>query len=436
MKAKILSLISSVLFFAFVLSFSAYAETEDTVPSKYYALYNVEYETFLTSEKIDSVIPAASTAKIMSGLIACEKLKSVYDKNVTITSEMISNVSGKNMGLERGDEIKIKDLMCAAYGCGYNDAATALAIVAAGSVDEMVGLMNKRAKELSMHSTNYTNVTGLDNVKMKTTVRDTVNLAVAASKNELFLEVSSVYNYTFKYADGETRTVYGSNEILNPNSPYYCKSAQGMNSGATDNGGACVVTFGCHNGKSLVAVAMGCEESDERFAFIQDSLDWGYKRSFSLLLKKNAFVGSVPVAMTQIDGGTADAVLAEDLNVIIKPGESEEDIKYTLIIRSDNLTAPIKKGDHIGKYVAWYGDEIRGIADVTVTADVEKSSFLVFVNGIKNYLVGRAFISAVIIIAVVALIALIYPKVSLFRRQRKRRYVRTRGGFNIKKKYK
>ena len=80
MKAKILSLISSVLFFAFVLSFSAYAETEDTVPSKYYALYNVEYETFLTSEKIDSVIPAASTAKIMSGLIACEKLKSVYEK--------------------------------------------------------------------------------------------------------------------------------------------------------------------------------------------------------------------------------------------------------------------------------------------------------------------------------------------------------------------
>jgi hypothetical protein len=152
-----------------------------------------------------------------------------------------------------------------------------------------------------------------------------------------------------------------------------------------------------------------------------------------VLVKKNAFVGSVSVNMTQFDSGTVDAVLSEDLNVFLKEGESVDNVKYTLITNTDDLTAPIKKGDAIGKYVAWYGDEIRGISDVTVTNDVEKSAFLSFVNGIKSYLVGRAFIFTVIVLAVVVLTVALYPKIALFSRQKKRRYVKTRGGFSLKK---
>ena len=111
MKARILSSISSVLFFVFVFSFFSYAEGRSSLPycesAKCYALYDSESESFLISKRLDEVIAPASTVKIMSGLIVCETLNKECNKTVTITNEMINGVSGKNMGLEVGKKIKI-----------------------------------------------------------------------------------------------------------------------------------------------------------------------------------------------------------------------------------------------------------------------------------------------------------------------------------------
>ena len=264
MKAKIIGFISLLLFLSAFFAFSVAGE-EYQAPSAagagYFALYDIDSDIFLMDKNIDTQISPSSTVKIMSGLIACEKLSSKAENSVTLTSEMLNGASGKVMQLTPGKTVKIKDLMFAAYGCGYNDAATALAVISVGSTDKMVDLMNSRAKDLKMYSTVYTNVTGLDDVNMKTTVRDIANLAAAASKNELFLEVSSVYNYIVKFSDGEERIAYGNNELLNMNSIYYCGSARGMNSGATVSG-ACLVTFGEHKGIRCVVVAMGCSDQD------------------------------------------------------------------------------------------------------------------------------------------------------------------------------
>jgi len=297
----------------------------------------------------------------------------------------------------------------------------------------MIQLMNARAKELSMYSTNYTNVTGLEDINMKTTVRDLVNLALSASQNDLFLDVSSAYNYIVKYANGEEQTVYGSNEILNKNSIYFCSSAKGMNSGATESG-ACLITYGEAKGRRLIAVATGCsDENDLRFALVQDSLDWGYKSAYITVASQNELVGNAKVNLGQTDNMTVDLVLAEDVVVSLTSSENEELLHYTLIKANETLAAPIKKGDIVAKYVVWYGNEIKGVANVTVSESVEKSGFLSFIDGIKHYLKGRAFIATVISVTLGVLLVVIYPKVALSRRQKKRKYVKKRSGFDLRK---
>jgi len=437
MKAKIICFISFFLFFTVIFTFVGTAE--DTAPSPAYvadcfALFDIDTEYFLIDQDIDKLISPSSSVKIMSGLIACERLASSAEDIVTVTAEMLEGAYGKSMGLSEGKQIKIKDLMFAAYGCGYNDAATALAVIAAGNEAEMVELMNARAKELSLYSTYYTNVTGLDDHKMKTTVRDLVNLTVAASQNELFVEVSSVYNYTVKYADGEERTLYGSNEILNKNSPYYCASARGMNSGATDSG-ACLINYGEARGKRFVVVAMGCSsDNDTRFALIQNALDWGYKNSYITLAERDDPVGNFKVDMSQTKDANVSLVLSEDLAVFLYGSENKDKLRYTVVTDGDSLNAPIKKGDTVGKYVVWYGNEIRGIADITVSEDVEKSVFLVFLDRVEGYLTGRAFIITAAVLLVSSVIFFLVPKLALLRRQKQRKYVKTRSGFDLKNK--
>jgi len=98
------------------------------------------------------------------------------------------------------------------------------------------------------------------------------------------------------------------------------------------------------------------------------------------------------------------------------------------------LNAPIKKGDTVGKYVVWYGNEIRGIADITVSEDVEKSVFLVFLDRVEGYLTGRAFIITAAVLLVSSVIFFLVPKLALLRRQKQRKYVKTRSGFDLKNK--
>ncbi len=423
-----------VLIFAFSINISADGKP-NADPAGTFALYDINEGTFIMSKNLDAPICPASTAKIMSGLIVCEKLASRANNNITLTAEMLYCVSGKNMQLMSGQTLKIKDLMFAAYGCGYNDAATALAVIAAGSTENMVALMNARAAELKMYATKYTNVTGMDSSEMRTTVRDTVTLAKAAAENALFLEVSSVYNYNVKFADGYERIAYGSNEIINRNNIYYyCSSAKGLNSGATDGGGACIVTYGEYKGKGYIVAAMGCsEENDSRFALVQDALDWAYKSAYSVAAKEGDIVGEIKVTMGPTETDAVSLVLKEDLFAVIDSSYDSSLIHYGLIIHDNELEAPLKEGDVVGKYVLWCGDEVLGTADVTVSETVEKSTFLSFLNGVKEYITGRAFIVTVICLLLISCGVLIYPKLALRSRQRKRKYVNKRGGFDLKK---
>ena len=65
-----------------------------------------------------------------------------------------------------------------------NDAAVALAIATAGSVDAFVKRMNEKAQALGMEHTHFENPNGLDGENHYSTARDLSKLCVHAMENE------------------------------------------------------------------------------------------------------------------------------------------------------------------------------------------------------------------------------------------------------------
>ncbi len=439
MKVKIFSFILTLLLVFLTVSISVSAENDTTMPTdsaaRQFALYSITDGIFVMSKGLDTPVYPASTVKIMSGLIVCEALQHRVNEIVTVNSDMLSGVSGKTMGLSVGDRLSIKSLMYAAYSCGCNDAAIALSVIAAGSIENMVTLMNEKATMLSMYSTAYTNVTGMDDNGMKSTLRDIVKLSVEASKNALLAETASVYTYLVEFEDGRTRRVYGVNELVNKtNFELYCKSVKALNTGETDLGGACVAVFGEYDDKRFIAVALGCKSEDTlRFELIRDALDWVYKSAYVVAAKSGTLVGSINITMSEFENTRVGAVLAEPLEIYLKAGESLENVRYSLIIPEEGISAPAEKGNIVGRYNAWYGKELRGSADVTVSETVDKSAFLGGLDALRGYITSRTFIVTVISAAVLSALAVVLPLLALNKRQKRRKYVTRRGGFDFKK---
>ncbi len=437
MKAVTIRLVSLLLFVFLVVFIAAPISAEEAPPSTDVAggfvLYNLENDRIILEKALDAEIYPASNVKLMSGLLICEALGGRTDEVVTLTTDMLRGSSGKPFDLKAGQTLTIENLMYAALSGGYNDAVTALSVIAAGSVDQMVDAMNRRAAMLGMTNTVFKNVTGLDSAGQKTTLRDLVRLASAVADNELFLRVSSEYTHPIEFADGTTRLAYGSNELVNKNSPYYCRSVRGMNSGMTDGGGACAATLGEYDGARYIAIAVGCPGDGSRFELIQNALDYAYKNyGYRTVLPAGSVVGEAEIGLAETETETVKLVLAEDLRVFAADEEELSDLKYSLLLSAKSLTAPISTDDRIGSYSAWDGRYQVAVAQVTVEHSVGASGFLVFMDGLRNYLTGRAFIITVIALVCFTAIVLIFPRIALVSRQKRRRYVRQRGGFKLK----
>lgn len=398
-----------------------------------FALFETGAGELLFGKNYDEPIRPGPTVKLMTGLIACESFGDDPEGEVTIPESALISVSGRSAGLSPGQKIKKKELITLLLSGGFNDAANAVAILVSGDTAGFVDLMNDRAARLGMRSTVYMNATGLDDDLMYTTVRDTVTLAEAAAENELFLECSGKASFTYTLADGEKKSAKNPNILLSDRTEYYCRSARGLNAGYTDRAGYCAVTFATYKGASYICVAMGGNSGENaHFALIQNYLQWAFESYFmrSVMAEKEK-VGTLPVSLSDTDTEVG-LMLSEDLSVLEALGGEWKSYSYSRRDFSESLEAPLKVGDRVGYMTAWDGEKLVAVADITVTSDVSRSPVLSVIEGAKAYLTGRAFRATLVSAAVLIIALFAFPCIALAIRQRRRKYVRHRGGFRLR----
>ena len=380
------------------------SDTPDISRANAVYLYQLENDRVLVAKNTDQPIFPASTAKIMTGLIAVEALQNRYAETVTVTQAMVDAASGFRMYLNPGENVTVEQMLYAGLCAGYNDAVVVLAYLVAGSVDAFVVQMNERAAQLGMVSTVYTNPTGLHNDRMVTTAEDTARLALAAMENEAYMEIVSTVKYTMSANDiAPSRTFYNRNFLIarNVTSRYYHGAVTGLNAGTTTEGGYCVVASAEEEDTDLryLCIVMGADEDPETeggtiysYQITNDLLDYAIN-DFGMIciLDTETVLMTVDVGLSErrdalplIAQGAATAYLPTDVDA--------SSLQYRAILHSETVNAPVKAGDVLGLVTVTYGDTLLATVNLCAAEDVEQSAFLAGMDRISVYTSDRRFL--------------------------------------------
>lgn len=136
----------------------------------------------------------ASITKIMTAIIAIESNK--LEEEITVDDTILKSY-GSGVYIELGEKIKLKDLLYGLMLRSGNDAALMIAKFVSTDVNSFVNEMNKKAMEIGMLNTEFTNPSGLDNSDRGnySTAYDMAILTRYAMKNKDYRQIVSTKSY-------------------------------------------------------------------------------------------------------------------------------------------------------------------------------------------------------------------------------------------------
>jgi serine-type D-Ala-D-Ala carboxypeptidase (penicillin-binding protein 5/6) len=217
-------------------------------------------------ENADLVLPVASMAKMMTLLIAVERIQHgllTLARPVTISARA-SKMGGSQIYAREGQTFTVETLLAATMIQSANDAATALAEDIAGSNEKFAEMMNARARQLGLAKTTFHDPHGLPNPKDpdrvdKMSARDLAVLGMELMKYPLMRQYAKMA--TFPFENGTfTAGLTNPNHLVNPGKRDYMPNATGIKTGYSGPAGFCITASAEKGGRQLVAVVMGASK--------------------------------------------------------------------------------------------------------------------------------------------------------------------------------
>lgn len=198
---------------------------------------------FLLAQKSSEKSLIASTTKIMTALLICERCN-VLDQ-MQIPKQAVG-IEGSSMYLREGERLTLQELLYGLMLSSGNDAAVALALYCSGGIREFADLMNDKARSLGMNHTHFENPNGLDSKNHYSTAQDLAILAAYAMENPIFQKTVSTKTITVG-----NRVLRNHNKLL-----WLYPEADGVKTGFTKAAGRILVSSAVRQGRRLVAVTI------------------------------------------------------------------------------------------------------------------------------------------------------------------------------------
>ncbi|RCW40878.1 MULTISPECIES: D-alanyl-D-alanine carboxypeptidase family protein [unclassified Halanaerobium] len=333
----------------------------------------IEAETgqHLFEKNINEKLPPASITKIMTLLIAMEKIEEgtiSLDDEVTI-SRFAESMGGSQIFLAANTRVKMSDLLKAVTIASANDASVAVGEAIAGTYSNFISMMNEKAKQLGMDDTNFVNSTGLPDPSGEhySTAEDISIMARELVKYDQVLEWASIWVDHIQLPNREAMLV-NTNKLIKS-----YPSMDGLKTGHTDEAGYCLVATAKKGDSRLISVVLKGESQLEREEATIRLLDYGFN-SFS---KKQMAKKGDKIQNIRLPGGAKKVIegeVAENFYVMIQKGQ-ENSLHQE--VKVDELTAPVNKGEKIGTLTVYQNDNIIGEVDVIAAETVKRANFIV-----------------------------------------------------------
>lgn len=153
----------------------------------------------------------ASTVKLLTALVVLDR-RDVGDE--VRVSARAARVEPTRAGLMQGASHSVGELLEILLAASANDAAVALAEAVAGSEREFARLMNRKARELGLTESHFTNATGLPNRSQRSSARDLAALSRAAFQHPFIKQVMAKKRVTITDSHGRRISRVNHNKLL------------------------------------------------------------------------------------------------------------------------------------------------------------------------------------------------------------------------------
>ena len=198
-----------ILFLLILLPLCLVAAEPENVTAPSYLLVEMSSFQIIAGKDYHRRLPPASTTKVMTTLLALEKLQG--NESVIPTKDVIA-ISASKMNLVPSRSYKSIDLMTGAMVESANDAAYALAVHIAGTENSFSAMMNQKALLLGAIDTNFINASGLPADDQYTTCYDLALIFKEALLSPKFREIIGIQYFNFE--DAKRRIQYKNHNRL------------------------------------------------------------------------------------------------------------------------------------------------------------------------------------------------------------------------------
>jgi D-alanyl-D-alanine carboxypeptidase (penicillin-binding protein 5/6) len=200
-------------------------------------------------------LPIASTTKIMTAVLALERLA---PRAIVTVDASVPRVAPFREGLRAGEHVEAWKLFYGLLLYSGNDDALALAIASAGSRGAFIAGMNAKARELRLRDTHFTSTSGVVDRGNYSTAWDLAALARYAMRNPRFRAIVRTRVKRVPWAAPTYAKVYVNHNHLLGSFP----GADGIKTGWTTLSKHCLVASATRSGRRLIAVVLGSANAD------------------------------------------------------------------------------------------------------------------------------------------------------------------------------
>jgi serine-type D-Ala-D-Ala carboxypeptidase (penicillin-binding protein 5/6) len=313
-------------------------------------------------------LPMASITKIMTMLLIMDAIDSgqlKYTDKVK-ASEYASSMGGSQIFLEPEETMTVEQMLKGIAIASANDACVAMAEHLEGTEEAFVARMNQKAQELDMEDTHFANCNGLPAKNHYSSAHDIAIMSRALLNYPDITRFTSVYSDYLRKDTSNPLWLVNTNKLVR-----FYDGVDGLKTGYTGEAKYCLSATAKKDGFRVIAVVMGEPRPKTRNAEVTGLLNW----SFHNFTTKTIYKPGTVISAAPVEGGVESNVNVcthAPIGLVTKRGVKAE---YRTKIEVDDLEAPVRKGQKIGKLKVFDGENCIMSAPLYAQTDVAKSTF-------------------------------------------------------------
>lgn len=360
-------ILSVVLAFSALMPVCSSAENQENTDNiKSYVLMEAAGGMVIEEKNSAERLNVGYLSKLMTVLLIAEDIetgKFLMSTELT-ASQSVMGIKGAVVWLQAGDKMTVEDLIKSVIIGNANDAVTVLAEKSEQSVEKFVMRMNSEAFDLGLRDTAFFSPYGYYDEREYTTAYDMAIICQKLVKYEFLRPYFKTWRDFVK--SGQT-------ELVNENT--FARTYDrhiGFKASHSDETGYCIAEAAVNeSGVCYISVIIGASDEDTCFKEAKKLINKGFS-DYKVTATMFPDEMLMPIKVRNGEDSAVEVRLKHQSNLVIPKGVNE---LSTVVVIPEYLSAPVKKGQRIGKAAFYSEKNLVCEIDIITVNNVDKLTF-------------------------------------------------------------